>query len=229
MSSVKLISRTVPVAENVPVGIETAEQLLAFITRVSNPANQGNTEVAGLIKYMLKHAHWSPFEAVSLCVEIVTTRDIARQILRHRSFTFQEYSQRYADPTKDLKFEVSEARLQDTKNRQNSIETDDEILRERWTTKQAELAEHAIDTYQWAINMGIAKELARKVLPEGLTESKLYMIGNLRSFLTYIALREKNGTQKEHQEIALQCKQIVCNEFPSVATALGGYDTPWEF
>lgn len=225
--NVKLISRTVPVAENVPEGIDNAERLLAFITRVSNPSNQGNTEAAGLIHYMFREKHWSPFELVDITIEIQTTRDIARQILRHRSFVFQEFSQRYADPTKDLGFTLSEARLQDTKNRQNSIVTDDEELNAEWRFIQNSLAVSAKWAYQWASERGIAKELARKVLPEGLTDSRLYVKGNLRSWVTYIALREKNGTQKEHMDIAKACKAIVCAEFPAVEAALGGVDTPW--
>lgn len=226
--NVKLISRTVPVSENVPEGIDNAERLLAFITRVSNPSNQGNLETTGkLIAYMLKHKHWSPFEMVDLTIEVETTRDIARQILRHRSFTFQEFSQRYADPTKDLGFTLSEARLQDTKNRQNSIVTNDEELDAEWRFVQNSVAVAANKAYQWAAERGIAKELSRKVLPEGLTDSRLYVKGNLRSWITYIALREKSGTQKEHMDIAKACKAIVCAEFPAVEAALGGVDSPW--
>jgi thymidylate synthase (FAD) len=189
--------------------------LIAYCARVSNPTNQYNTETSEkLIKYLIKNAHWSPLEMVSVCMEIETTRDIARQILRHRSFSFQEFSQRYADPTKDLNFEVREARLQDTKNRQNSIETDDEDLNAEWHWRQNELILLATRHYEWAIENGIAKEVARALLPEGLTMSRMYMNGTLRSWVHYIQLRSENGTQKEHMDIAKECAKVIHKIFP---------------
>jgi thymidylate synthase (FAD) len=182
---------------------------------VSNPSNQLNTETSEkLIKYLVKHAHWSPLEMVSACIEITTTRDIARQILRHRSFSFQEFSQRYADPTKDLNFVTREARLQDPKNRQNSIETEDTELQDRWTAMQQRVTNEAKYVYEWAISNGIAKEQARAVLPEGLIESRLYMNGTLRSWIHFIELRSANGTQKEHQEVAVACAKVIAKIFP---------------
>jgi thymidylate synthase (FAD) len=178
-----------------------------------------NPENAKLINYLIKNAHWSPLEMVSVCLEITTTRDIARQMLRHRSFSYQEFSQRYADPTKDLDFVIREARLQDTKNRQNSIELDPEndgqtIMAGAWRNKQQQLIDLAKETYQWAIDNGIAKEQARAVLPEGLTVSRLYMNGTLRSWIHYLQVRSANGTQKEHIEIALECAKVISVVFP---------------
>ena len=176
------------------------QDLIAFCARVSNPSGQMNTETsAKLIKYLIKHKHWSPLEMVSACIEIETTRDIARQILRHRSFSFQEFSQRYADPTKDLAFEIRETRLQDQTNRQNSVEVDDPLLDTSWQAKQQDVIKAAKDAYEWAISQGIAKEQARAVLPEGLTVSRMYMNGTLRSWVHYIELRGDNGTQKEYK------------------------------
>jgi len=191
------------------------KDLIAFCARVSNPSNQTNTETSEkLIRYLIKNKHWSPLECVNMCLEIETTRDIARQILRHRSFSFQEFSQRYADPTKDLDFEVREARLQDNKNRQNSIETDDEKLQKKWEMAQHRVIHEARAAYEWAIKNGIAKEVARVVLPEGNTVSRMYMNGTLRSWIHYIELRSANGTQKEHRNIALACAEVIGNVFP---------------
>ena len=212
---VKLISYSTPTKEFVDDGIDNAQELVAFCARVSNPSNQLNTETSEkLIKYLIKNAHWSPLEMVSACLEIETTRDIARQILRHRSFSFQEFSQRYANPVKDLEFVTREARLQDLKNRQNSIETDDEEITNMWIKKQEDLIENAKETYNWAIKNGIAKEQARAVLPEGNTVSRMYMNGTLRSWIHYIELRSGNGTQKEHMDIALACAEVVAKIFP---------------
>jgi len=200
-----------------PLGLDTPQDLIAYCARVSNPSNQNNTETSEkLIQYLIKHKHWSPLEMVSACLEIETTRDIARQILRHRSFSFQEFSQRYADPTKDLKFVTREARLQDQKNRQNSIEVDDPKLQQEWDTLQEMLIEDARSAYQWAISKGIAKEQARAVLPEGLTMSRMYMNGTLRSWVHYIELRSANGTQKEHMEIAQACAVEIAKVFPLI-------------
>ena len=194
------------------------QELIAFAARVSNPSNQNNKQTSDkLLKYLIKHKHWSPFEMVSACLEIETTRDIARQILRHRSFSFQEFSQRYADPTSDLDFSLREARLQDTKNRQNSIETDDKKLQSDWDTLQQMVIEDAKAAYQWAISKGIAKEQARAVLPEGLTMSRMYMNGTLRSWIHYIELRTANGTQKEHMEVAEACATEIAKIFPMLA------------
>ena len=191
--------------------------LVAFCARVSNPDNQMNTETSEkLVKYLVKNKHWSPFEMVNVCMEIETTRDIARQMLRHRSFSFQEFSQRYADPTVDLSFEIREARLQDLKNRQNSIEfvdAKDENIKGRWEDWQRSIIASAQDAYKWAINNGIAKEVARAVLPEGLTMSRMYMNGTLRSWIHYIQLRSANGTQKEHIEIAYACAKVIHSLF----------------
>jgi thymidylate synthase (FAD) len=212
---VKLVSYSQPTQEFRNQNINDAMDLVAFCARVSNPSNQFNTETSErLIQYLIKHKHWSPLEMVSACLEIETTRDIARQILRHRSFSFQEFSQRYADPTKDLDFVIREARLQDTKNRQNSVETDDDALKDEWVNRQQQLIALAKETYQWAVTNGIAKEQARAVLPEGLTVSRLYMSGTLRSWVHYIELRQANGTQKEHQEIAQACAQVIAQIFP---------------
>ena len=194
---------------------ENMTELVAFCARVSNPSNQSNKDTSEkLIRYLVKNQHWSPLEMVSMCLEIETTRDIARQILRHRSFSFQEFSQRYADPTQELDFVTREARLQDTKNRQNSIETDNLALQSFWETRQKRVIEEAKNAYDWAIANGIAKEQARAVLPEGLTVSRLYMNGTLRSWIHYIQLRSANGTQKEHQEIALKCAEVIAKVFP---------------
>ena len=198
------------------IGIDNLQDFVAYCARVSNPTNQMNSETAEkLIKYLIKHKHWSPLEMVSATMEIETTRDIARQLLRHRSFSFQEFSQRYADPADmDGVFETSEARLQDTKNRQNSIETDDAELQAQWNTKQQAVIQEAEEAYEWAIENGIAKEQARKVLPEGLTLSRLYVNGTLRSWVHYIELRSANGTQKEHMELAKACGQAIAEVFP---------------
>ena len=194
---------------------ETMTELVAYCARVSNPSNQANKDTAEkLIKYLIKNKHWSPLEMVHLTLEIETTRDIARQILRHRSFSFQEFSQRYADPTKDLDFVLREARLQDTKNRQNSIETDNLQLQAFWEERQKRVIEEAKNAYEWAIANGIAKEQARAVLPEGLTVSRLYMAGTLRSWIHYIQLRSENGTQKEHINIAKACAEVIATVFP---------------
>jgi thymidylate synthase (FAD) len=212
---VKLVSYSTPTEEFLNEGIDNAQELVAFCARVSNPSNQLNTETSEkLIKYLIKNAHWSPLEMVSACLEIETTRDIARQILRHRSFSFQEFSQRYANPVKDLEFVTREARLQDLKNRQNSIENDDEEISNMWIEKQEHLINEARETYNWAIENGIAKEQARAVLPEGNTVSRMYMNGTLRSWVHYIELRSGNGTQKEHMEIAVACAEVITKIFP---------------
>jgi thymidylate synthase (FAD) len=213
--SVKLIGITAPSNDH-----KSAEDLIVYMARVSNPSNQNTTQGNDkLIRYLIKNQHWSPFEMVSIVMEISTTRDIARQILRHRSFSFQEFSQRYADPTKDLSFELREARLQDFKNRQKSIETDDGYLKQEWDEKQASVIFQAKEAYEWAIKNGIAKEQARSVLPEGNTHSKLYMNGTLRSWIHYCQLRMENGTQKEHMEIAKACWEIIETQFPNVVAA----------
>jgi thymidylate synthase (FAD) len=212
---VRLISYSQPTEEFKNLGIDDAQELIAYCARVSNPSNQLNTETSEkLIRYLIKHAHWSPLEMVSACVEITTTRDIARQILRHRSFSFQEFSQRYADPTKDLDFVLREARLQDTKNRQNSIEVDDPALEAWWDAKQKFIIDLVKETYAEAIQRGIAKEQARAILPEGNTVSRLYMNGTLRSWIHFIELRAGNGTQKEHQIVALACAKAIAAIFP---------------
>ena len=213
--NVRMISYSKPSREMYDEGLIDVQELVAFCARVSNPSNQFNTETSEkLIKYLIKHQHWSPLEMVSDCLEIETTRDIARQILRHRSFSFQEFSQRYADPTKDLSFVLREARLQDTKNRQNSIATDDLSLQVRWEERQKRVIEEAKNAYEWAIENGIAKEQARAVLPEGLTVSRLYMNGTIRSWIHFIQLRSANGTQKEHQEVARECAKVIAEVFP---------------
>jgi len=213
--NVKLLSYSQPTKEFADLGISDAQELIAYCARVSNPSNQFNTETSEkLIRYLIKHQHWSPLEMVSACIEIETTRDIARQILRHRSFSFQEFSQRYADPTKDLNFVIREARLQDLKNRQNSVETNDERLQREWELCQNNVITEARMAYQWAIENGIAKEQARAVLPEGLIESRLYMNGTLRSWIHFIELRSANGTQKEHQEVAKACAEVIATVFP---------------
>ena len=201
----------------------SALDLVAYCARVSNPDNQNNTETSEkLVKYLMKHKHWSPLEMVSACLEIETTRDIARQILRHRSFSFQEFSQRYADPTKDLDFELRDARLQDPKNRQNSIALDmsDEYeggLQDRWFQMQQRVIDEAKIAYKWAIDNGIAKEQARAVLPEGNTVSRMYMNGTIRSWIHYIELRGANGTQQEHMQIAKACAEVIAKIFPLAA------------
>ena len=198
-------------------GVDTVEDLVAYAARVSNPTNQANSETAPrLLRYLMKHQHWSPFEMVSLTMEITTTRDIARQILRHRSFAFQEFSQRYAN-AESLGFEIREARMQDQKNRQASLETTDIELTDIWQEKQQELLRKTREVYSWALSNGIAKEQARVVLPEGNTQSRLYMAGTLRSWLHYCILRTELGTQKEHRVVAEQCFDIVKREFPSIA------------
>jgi thymidylate synthase (FAD) len=212
---VKLVSHSKPSREIASEGLYDMQELIAFCARVSNPANQYNTDTSDkLIKYLINNKHWSPLEMVSVCLEIETTRDIARQMLRHRSFSFQEFSQRYADPTKDLDFVLREARLQDTKNRQNSITTEDLQLQAFWQQQQLRVIDAAKEAYKWAIDNGIAKEQARAVLPEGNTVSRLYMNGTLRSWIHYIELRSENGTQKEHRGIAVQCGIVIAEVFP---------------
>jgi len=211
--NIKLVGYTQTTPEF--IGIDNLLDLIAYCARVSNPSGQMNSATAEkLVKYLVKHQHWSPLEMVSVTMEIETTRDIARQMLRHRSFSFQEFSQRYADPTKDLDFVIREARLQDTKNRQNSIEVDDESLQLHWALRQDAIIKAATDAYEWAIENGIAKEQARAVLPEGNTVSRLYMAGTLRSWIHYIDLRGANGTQKEHIEIAKACAKVISEIFP---------------
>jgi thymidylate synthase (FAD) len=219
---VKLVSYSQPTDEFRQQNVTDALDLVAYCARVSNPANQFNTETSEkLIKYLIKHQHWSPLEMVSACIEIETTRDIARQILRHRSFSFQEFSQRYADPTAELDeaFVLREARFQDTTNRQNSVELDlsdekQKLLAVEWERAQKRVLFSVKQEYSWAIKNGIAKEQARAVLPEGLTISRMYMNGTLRSWIHYIDLRKENGTQKEHMEIALACAKIITEIFP---------------
>lgn len=217
---VKLISYSQPSEEIIEQGIENVQDLISFAARVSNPSNQNNTETSEkLLKYLIKHKHWSPFEMASVCMEIETTRDIARQILRHRSFSFQEFSQRYADPTDELsglKFSVREARLQDEKNRQNSIEFHDKNLKDQWAYRQQKVISESLKQYRWAIKNGIAKEQARALLPEGLTMSRLYVNGTIRSWIHYIELRSENGTQKEHMEIAKACAYVIQDIFPII-------------
>ena len=220
--NVKLVSYSQPTKEFAAQGIGDAQELIAYCARVSNPANQFNTETSDrLIRYLIRHSHWSPLEMVSACMEIVTTRDIARQILRHRSFSFQEFSQRYADPTQELEsaFVLREARFQDLKNRQNSVEIDQSnesqrLLAIEWERAQKRVLYAVEKEYKWAIENGIAKEQARAVLPEGLTVSRMYMNGTLRSWIHFIELRSGNGTQKEHQQIALACAKVIAEIFP---------------
>lgn len=215
MKNVKLISWSAPSPEMLGEGVENVQDLIAYCARVSNPSNQHNKETAEkLIKYLVKHKHWSPLEMASVCLEIETTRDIARQILRHRSFSFQEFSQRYADPTSELNFVTREARLQDKTNRQNSIPNDDLTVATFWEQYQQKVIESARNAYEWAVTRGIAKEQARAVLPEGLTMSRMYMNGTLRSWVHYIELRSGNGTQKEHMEIAVDCAKVIAKVFP---------------
>jgi thymidylate synthase (FAD) len=224
--NVKLLSYSQPTAEFIDSGIDDAQELIAYCARVSNPSNQFNTDTSEkLIKYLIKHQHWSPLEMVSACMEITTTRDIARQILRHRSFSFQEFSQRYADPTKDLNFVLRDARRQDLKNRQNSIDLDlstdaDRFLAAQWENIQQGVITKAREAYEWAIANGVAKEQARAVLPEGLIESRLYMNGTLRSWIHFIELRSANGTQKEHQEVAVACAKAISEIFPMTTDLL---------
>ena len=213
MTSVKLISYS-KAPEG--LGLDDCQELIAYCARVSNPSNQMNSETSEkLIKYLIKHAHWSPLEMVSACLEINTTRDIAHQIVRHRSFAFQEFSQRYADPAEfGNQFVIRDARLQDEKNRQNSIETDDLQLHAQWENHQRDVIDAAKKAYEWAIDNGIAKEQARAVLPEGNTKTRLYMNGTLRSWIHYIELRGANGTQKEHMDIAHACAKVIADIFP---------------
>ena len=220
--SVKLISWSQPSLALKQEGIDSAQDLIAYCARVSNPGNQFNNETSEkLIKYLVKHKHWSPLEMASATLEIETTRDIARQILRHRSFSFQEFSQRYANPADmgDM-FQYREARLQDEKNRQNSIDVNDAELEKAWTMKQQMIMHEAKIAYNWAIENGIAKEQARAVLPEGLTKSRLYMNGTLRSWVHFIELRSANGTQKEHMQIARECSQVISRILPLIETFL---------
>jgi thymidylate synthase (FAD) len=227
MSEVNLIGITKPSAYT---GCSTANELIAWTARVSNPSNQNNTATAPkLVQYLIKNQHWSPLEMVHVSIEIKTTRDIARQILRHRSFMFQEYSQRYADPTQDLEFIVREARLQDAKNRQNSVEVDDNRLAEEWAMRQVAATDAALDAYEWAIENGIAKEQARAVLPEGNTESVMIMAGSLRSWVHYCQLRMDKATQKEHRIVAEQCWEIICHHFPDVKKALDSIEAQKRF
>ena len=218
MQEVNLIGITKPSAYT---ECTTPGQLVAWAARVSNPSNQNNTQTASkLIQYLIKNEHWSPLEMVHVAMEIKTTRDIARQILRHRSFSFQEFSQRYADPVKELSFVQREARLQDSKNRQNSIETEDIMLRENWNMLQYALMDEARKTYKWAIEQGIAKEQARAVLPEGMTQSVMIMAGSLRSWIHYCQLRMDEATQKEHREVATMCWDIIGVHFPDIVEAI---------
>lgn len=213
----RLVSYSQPADDFKGEGLEDLQDLIAYCARVSNPSNQFNTETSEkLLKYLAKHAHWSPFEMVSACIEVETTRDIARQFLRHRSFSFQEFSQRYADPTEDLDFVLREARLQDTKNRQNSLEVDDDKLKEEWDWLQKQVIDASKRAYKWAINNGIAKEQARSVLPEGNTVSRLYVNGTIRSWIHYIQLRSGHGTQKEHIELAREIACVIAKVFPLV-------------
>jgi len=222
---IQLVSHSQPTAEFQKLKINDAQDLVAYCARVSNPANQFNTETSEkLIGYLIKHQHWSPLEMVSMCLEIETTRDIARQILRHRSFSFQEFSQRYADPTAEMTeaFVVREARFQDTKNRQNSVEFDmnDEsqrLLAIEWERAQKRVLYTVEKEYKWAIANGIAKEQARALLPEGLTMSRMYMNGTLRSWIHFIELRSGHGTQREHMEVARACAEVIANIFPMSA------------
>ena len=220
MNTAKIIAITQPLI-NTETGPMTVDEFIAYVARVSNPSNQNNILTAPkLLKYLMKHKHVSPFEMVHICMEINTTRDIGRQILRHRSFTFQEFSQRYADPTKDMGFVTREARLQDTKNRQNSVETDNGNLQIAWLQIQQNMQKAATSSYKWAIDNGIAKEQARAVLPEGLILSRMYMAGSLRSWIHYCQLRMDVATQKEHREVALNAWEEIVAYFPSLKDAL---------
>ena len=211
----RLISYSKP-PEELYVGNDLQE-LIAYAARVSNPSNQDNTETSEkLLRYLIREKHWSPFEMVSACLEVTTTRDIARQLLRHRSFSFQEFSQRYADPTQDLQFKLKDARLQDTQNRQNSLDVNDAELQLEWLQQQAEVVNAAKKSYSWAIENNIAKEQARAVLPEGIMESRLYVNGTIRSWIHYIGLRSGHGTQKEHIELARSCAESLEPIFPMI-------------
>jgi thymidylate synthase (FAD) len=213
--NVRLVSHSRPTETFSNDGIRDCQDLVAYCARVSNPANQTNTETSErLIRYLVRNRHWSPLEMVSACLEITTTRDIARQLLRHRSFSFQEFSQRYADPVQELAFELRDARLQDPKNRQNSISTDDDALQTEWHRHQEYVINAARTAYNWAVQNGIAKEQARAVLPEGNTVSRLYVNGTLRSWIHYIELRSGNGTQQEHIAIARACATVIAEVFP---------------
>lgn len=217
MNNVKLVSHSTPAIEFHGKGLNDCQDLIAFCARVSNPSNQFNKDTAEkLINYLIKHKHWSPLEMVSACIEINTTRDIARQILRHRSFSFQEFSQRYADPVKDTRFVLREPRLQDLKNRQNSIKSDNPDLLIEWFVEQQKVINAAKDAYEWAISKGIAKEQARAVLPEGNTVSRMYMNGTLRSWVHYIELRSGVETQLEHRLIAQECAKEIAKIFPLI-------------
>jgi len=224
--NIKLVSYSQPEEEFKNEGINDVQDLIAFCARVSNPSNQINTETSEkLIKYLIKHKHWSPLEMTSACLEINTTRDIARQILRHRSFSFQEFSQRYANPAEfGDQFVVREARLQDTKNRQNSIDVEDAELQAWWDAQQKFVIDHVSRIYQEAIDRGIAKEQARAILPEGNTKSRLYANGTIRSWIHYIELRAANGTQKEHMEIARECAKVIAKIFPLANDILENVD-----
>lgn len=218
MQNVKIISYSTPCEE---LGVDNCQELIAYCARVSNPSNQLNKETSDkLIEYLVKHKHWSPLEMVNVCLEIDTTRDIAHQIVRHRSFAFQEFSQRYADPSEfGDQFVLREARLQDSKNRQNSLELDpSNAIHSKWKEKQLSVINAAKEAYGWAIDNGIAKEQARSVLPEGNTKTRLYMNGTLRSWVHYIDLRSSNGTQKEHMEIAIACADVISKVFPIIET-----------
>ena len=228
MNTAKIIAMTEPkIWTDAPGDPQklSVDEFIAYVARVSNPSNQNNSLTASkLLKYLAKHKHWSPFEMVDVVMEINTTRDIGRQILRHRSFRFQEFSQRYADPTKDMGFVTREARLQDTKNRQNSIETSDEVLQRDWEFIQETLIDQTKYAYKWAINNGIAKEQARAVLPEGLILSRMYMAGSLRSWIHYCQVRTDASTQKEHREIALMAWDQIADAFPSLKEVLASVD-----
>ena len=217
MGKVKLVSYTKSAEDLDEQGVETLQDLVAYCAKVSNPSSQINKKTSEkLIKYLIKHAHWSPLEMVDVTMEIETTRDIAHQMVRHRSFSFQEFSQRYANPTEDLEFETREARLQDEKNRQNSVDTENEFLKKEWEIRQANVIEQAKEAYTWAIENRIAKEQARAVLPEGNIGSRLYMSGTLRSWVHYIELRSGHGTQKEHMEVARACAEALAPVFPMI-------------
>lgn len=223
---VRLVSYSRPTTEFEMENVHDMHDLISYCARVSNPSNQSNTKTSKkLLKYMVDNAHWSPFEMVSACIELTTTRDIGRQFLRHRSFSFQEFSQRYADPTKDFEFVLREARMQDTKNRQNStpldLNTDDgRRLAWMWEAYQNRVIDQAKEAYQWAVDNGIAKECARAVLPEGNTVSRMYANGTIRSWMHYIQLRGANGTQKEHMDIALACAQAITAAFPMISDSV---------
>ena len=222
MMHVRLVSYSRPTEEFANMGIHDCQDLVAYCARVSNPANQDNTETSErLIRYLIQNRHWSPLEMVNVCLEITTTRDIARQLLRHRSFSFQEFSQRYADPVQELDFEFRDARLQDPKNRQNSLTTEDATLQADWYLKQAEVINVVREAYQWAIARGIAREQARVVLPEGLMQSRLYVNGTLRSWIHYIDLRHGNGTQREHADLARVCAEVIAKVFPMAKEFVG--------